>query len=145
MGFFRFKKNIKILPGFKLNLNKNSTSVTIGKRGLHYTMNSKGKKTTSIGIPGTGLSYINIDNNSQKTDRYSNNINHPVYEGAKNSNNNFKKPFYKRIWFIALLLFFLAPVGIFIMWYCTEWKKPIKVIISIIGIMYFSIYCCLFV
>ena len=56
----RFKKSIKIAPGVKLNLNKNSTSVTFGARGAHYTVNSKGKKTASIGIPGTGISYVNI-------------------------------------------------------------------------------------
>lgn len=54
----RFKKSIKIAPGVKLNLNKNSTSVTFGARGAHYTVNSKGKKTASIGIPGTGISYV---------------------------------------------------------------------------------------
>ena len=34
----RFKKSIKIAPGVKLNLNKNSTSVTFGVRGAHYTV-----------------------------------------------------------------------------------------------------------
>ena len=46
----RFKKSIKIAPGVKLNLNKNSTSMTFGARGAHYTVNSKGNKTASIGI-----------------------------------------------------------------------------------------------
>lgn len=53
----RFRKSCKIAPGVKLNLNKNSTSITFGKRGAHYTVNSKGKKTASVGIPGTGISY----------------------------------------------------------------------------------------
>lgn len=53
----RFRKSFKIAPGVKLNLNKNSTSITFGKRGAHYTVNSKGKKTASVGIPGTGISY----------------------------------------------------------------------------------------
>lgn len=53
----RFKKSIKIAPGVKLNLNKKSVGVTVGKKGAHYTVNSKGKKTASVGIPGTGLSY----------------------------------------------------------------------------------------
>ena len=56
MGF-RFRKSFKIAPGVKLNINKKSFGLTIGKRGAHYTINSKGKRTTSIGIPGTGLSY----------------------------------------------------------------------------------------
>jgi hypothetical protein len=55
----RFRKSIKIAPGVKLNINKKSCSVTVGKRGAHYTINSKGKHTASVGIPGTGLSYTN--------------------------------------------------------------------------------------
>lgn len=48
----RFRKSIKIAPGVKLNINKKSCSVTVGKRGAHYTINSKGKHTASVGIPG---------------------------------------------------------------------------------------------
>ena len=53
----RFRKSIKIAPGIKFNINKNSVGMTFGIRGAHYTVNSKGKKTASVGIPGTGLSY----------------------------------------------------------------------------------------
>lgn len=56
MGF-RFRKSIKLLPGVRLNLNKNSTSVSFGGRGARYTVSSTGKRTASVGIPGTGLSY----------------------------------------------------------------------------------------
>ena len=54
----KFRKSIKVAPGVKLNLNTNSTSVTIGTKGVHYTVNSNGKKTTSASIPGTGLNYV---------------------------------------------------------------------------------------
>ena len=57
MGSFRFTKRIKILPGLTLNLNKQSVSLTTGVRGAHATINSKGYRTLSAGIPGTGLSY----------------------------------------------------------------------------------------
>jgi Protein of unknown function (DUF4236) len=57
MGSFRFTKRIKILPGLKLNINKQSVSLTAGVRGAHYTVNSKGYRTASVGLPGTGLSY----------------------------------------------------------------------------------------
>ena len=62
----RFRKSIKIAPGVKLNINKKSCSVTVGKRGAHYTINSKGKHTASVGIPGTGLSYTHTSNGSKK-------------------------------------------------------------------------------
>ncbi len=56
MSGFRFSKRIKIAPGVRLNLNKRSTSLTFGGKGLHYTVGSKGTRA-SAGIPGTGLSY----------------------------------------------------------------------------------------
>lgn len=64
MGF-RFRKSFKIAPGMKFNLNKNSHSFTFGGKGIHYTVNSNGKRTKSFGIPGTGLYYT--DTKSRKT------------------------------------------------------------------------------
>lgn len=56
MGF-KFRKSVKIAPGVKLNLNKKSAGISIGGKGAHYTVNSKGKRTTSVGVPGTGVYY----------------------------------------------------------------------------------------
>ena len=56
----RFRKSFKIAPGIKINLNKKSMSVTMGGKGFHHTINSSGKTTTSVGIPGTGISYTKI-------------------------------------------------------------------------------------
>lgn len=56
MGF-RFKKSKQIAPGVRVNLNKKSASVTFGSKGVHHTISSSGKKTTSAGIPGSGLYY----------------------------------------------------------------------------------------
>ena len=53
----RFRKSVKIAPGVRLNLNKNSTSVSFGGKGAHYTVSSNGRRTASVGIPGTGISY----------------------------------------------------------------------------------------
>lgn len=52
-----FRKSIKIANGLKLNISKSGVSLTAGKKGMHYTINSKGKSTASVGLPGTGLSY----------------------------------------------------------------------------------------
>ncbi len=52
-----FRKSIKIAPGVKVNINKKSVGVTMGGKGFHHTVNTSGRKTTSVGIPGTGLSY----------------------------------------------------------------------------------------
>lgn len=53
----RFRKSVKIAPGVKVNFNKKSVGVTVGGKGFHHTVNTSGRKTTSAGIPGTGLSY----------------------------------------------------------------------------------------
>ena len=51
----RFRRSVKILPGVRINFNKNSTGLTFGGRGAHYTINSSGRRTASVGLPGTGL------------------------------------------------------------------------------------------
>ena len=51
-----FRRSVKILPGMKLNFGKKGTSVTVGSKGAHVTY-GKGRKTASVGVPGTGLYY----------------------------------------------------------------------------------------
>ena len=53
----RFRRTVKIAPGIRLNFNKNSVGVSIGPRGAKYTINSSGRRTASVGIPGTGIYY----------------------------------------------------------------------------------------
>lgn len=67
----RFRKSVKIAPGVKVNLNKKSTSVTLGTKGVHHTVSSSGKKTTSVGVPGTGLSYVSTSSSKKGTSRTS--------------------------------------------------------------------------
>lgn len=55
----RFRRSVKVAPGVKVNLNKKSMGVTVGTKGAHYSVNSSGTKTSSVGIPGTGVSYVN--------------------------------------------------------------------------------------
>jgi len=56
MGFFRFRRSVKLFPGVRWNIGKKSSSLSIGGRGAHYTVGTSGSRTT-VGIPGTGLSY----------------------------------------------------------------------------------------
>jgi hypothetical protein len=55
MGW-RFRRQLRIIPGLTLNVGKRSTSVSIGGRGARVTYGRRGKRAT-IGLPGTGLSY----------------------------------------------------------------------------------------
>jgi len=63
----RFHKSISIAPGVKLNINKGSVGISVGKKGAHVSMNSKGQKNVTVGIPGTGLSYTQSLNKKKKT------------------------------------------------------------------------------
>ena len=53
----RFRRTMKIAPGLRLNFNKDSVGLSIGPRGAKYTINSSGRRTASVGIPGSGLYY----------------------------------------------------------------------------------------
>ena len=53
----RFRKSIKICKGMRVNLSGSGIGLSVGTRGFSYSVNSKGRSTTTIGIPGTGLSY----------------------------------------------------------------------------------------
>ena len=57
MGSLRFRRQIRLAPGLKLDINKQSLGLTAGVRGAHVTVNTKGQRTLSAGLPGTGLSY----------------------------------------------------------------------------------------
>lgn len=60
----RFRRSIKIAPGVRLNLNKKSASVTFGSKGLKHTVSTTGKSHTTVGVPGTGLSYTSSSGGS---------------------------------------------------------------------------------
>ena len=53
----RFRKSKKIAPGVRVNLNAKSASISIGPKGFKKTISTSGRTTTTVGIPGTGLSY----------------------------------------------------------------------------------------
>lgn len=49
---------MKIAPGLRLNVSAKSIGLSAGVRGAHVSVNSRGRATRSVGIPGTGLSYV---------------------------------------------------------------------------------------
>ena len=55
MGF-RFRKSVKIAPGIRLNFSKSGMSTSIGRRGAILNISKRGTRST-VGIPGTGISY----------------------------------------------------------------------------------------
>jgi len=61
MGF-NFRKSLKIAPGVRVNVTKKGvSSLSVGKNGARVNIGKKGVKTT-VGIPGSGLSYSKHNN-----------------------------------------------------------------------------------
>lgn len=56
MGF-RFRKIISVIPGVKVNLSKSGASTSIGGHGATVNVGTSGRKTVTLGVPGTGMSY----------------------------------------------------------------------------------------
>jgi hypothetical protein len=56
MGFFRFRRSFRVVPGVRLNLSKTGVSTSVGRRGLWFTLGPRGTRST-VGLPGTGVSY----------------------------------------------------------------------------------------
>jgi hypothetical protein len=65
MGFFRFRRSIRIAPGVRWNIGKKGSSVSFGGHGLTHTIGAKGSRTT-IGIPGTGVSYTQVHSSPKR-------------------------------------------------------------------------------
>ena len=63
----RFRKSIKLGKHTRLNLNKKSFGVSFGGKGARFTLNSKGRRTSTFGIPGTGLSYTTTSGGRKKS------------------------------------------------------------------------------
>lgn len=54
---FRFRRSIKIMPGVRMTVSKSGIGTSIGGGGVRYSVHSSGRRTASVGIPGTGLGY----------------------------------------------------------------------------------------
>lgn len=61
----RFRRSIKIAPGVRLNISKSGVSTSIGGRGARVTM-GHGKTRTTVGVPGTGLSWTQVSSKSRR-------------------------------------------------------------------------------
>lgn len=110
----RFRKTIRITKGIKINLNKNSTSITLGSGRRKTTFNSNGNVTRSVSFPNTGVYYTETTKG----------------KNVQNRNNGTKKPsptLYRIsavsaiVWGILLLLLGLVflvlipPLGILVL------------------------------
>ncbi len=53
----RFYRRLPLVPGVRLNLSGRGASVSFGHRGAWYTVGPHGRRTATLGWPGTGLRY----------------------------------------------------------------------------------------
>ena len=58
----RFRKSITLCKGVRLNIGKTGVSLSAGVPGFRKTIHSSGRVTTSVGIPGTGIYYVDTKN-----------------------------------------------------------------------------------
>ena len=52
----RFQKSIRIAPGIRIYLSKLGVGFSVGPKGLKLGVDGKGRRYSSVGIPGTGIS-----------------------------------------------------------------------------------------
>lgn len=59
-GYWRFQRRVPVGRWFRINVGKRGASATLGRRrgGPHLTVRQNGDVSTSVGLPGTGLSYV---------------------------------------------------------------------------------------
>jgi len=62
----RVRKSIQICKGVRLNFGTTGASVSFGTKGLRHTIHTSGRRTTSVGIPGTGISYVKTHGTKKK-------------------------------------------------------------------------------
>lgn len=62
----RFRKSIKLCKGVRMNIGKTGVSISAGVPGFRKTIHSSGRVTTSVGVPGTGVYYVDTKNPAKK-------------------------------------------------------------------------------
>lgn len=56
MGF-RVRKSFKVMPGVRMTVSKSGVSASVGVRGARVTRTASGRVTSTVGIPGSGISH----------------------------------------------------------------------------------------
>lgn len=54
----RYRKSVNLGHGFRVNISKSGIGASWGGKGFRVTKTAKGSTRFTVGIPGTGLSYV---------------------------------------------------------------------------------------
>ena len=64
----RFRRSMTLCKGVRLNFGKTGMSISSGVKGFRQTYNlNTGKKTTTVGLPGTGIYYTTSEGGKKKS------------------------------------------------------------------------------
>lgn len=87
----RFRRSLTLCKGVKLNFGKTGMSISTGVKGFRQTYNlNTGKKTTTVGLPGTGLFYTTTEGGKKKENKEKNmQLNYEVPCATHSSENNY--------------------------------------------------------
>lgn len=128
-----FRKSKSFGP-FRVNVSKSGIGWSVGTKGIRFTKRADEKKQTTLSIPGTGLSYVDVSGNKKNSS--TNSKTDEINFSNNNNDNKPKIPFHKKSWFIWLMLIFLPPVGIGLLWTSKKYNKKPRVALSIIFALY---------
>jgi len=53
----RFQRRIQLLPGVRINLSRSGVGLSVGARGAHFGIDARGRRYSSVSVPGTGVSW----------------------------------------------------------------------------------------
>lgn len=67
----RIRKSVKVAPGVRMTAGRKSASISVGTKGARITKSTTGRKTTTLGVPGTGVSHVSTSSSKQKKRRSS--------------------------------------------------------------------------
>jgi hypothetical protein len=59
MGW-NYRRSTKIMPGVRMNFSKTGVGFSFGPKGAKVSISPRGRITSNIGIPGTGLRYTQV-------------------------------------------------------------------------------------
>ncbi len=105
---FRFRKSKKFGP-LKVNVSKSGIGWSIGGKGFRHTKRADGRTQNTYSIPGTGISYVNVNSDHSHTDSnssFNGTSNDNPHIKNSNGNGNKKPPKWLLIILATLLYFF---------------------------------------
>ena len=56
----RYRKSFKIAPGVRMTVSRGGIGYSVGGKGIRVTKRADGRIQTTVGLPGTGLSYSGV-------------------------------------------------------------------------------------